>query len=169
MTKLTQYFVFTSLLFLTVCFSSQGYAVLGTVTTNKNESSMADSVVLSDTWARATFALAKTGAAYMKVQNTSNTDVHLVSASVGEDVASAAELHETQMNDGMMKMQELADGVLISQGESISFVPGGKHIMLMGLTGPLEAEKQVAITLVFSDDSTLTHTFPIKDARKVKM
>lgn len=130
---------------------------------------MADQVLVIDAWARATFALAKTGAAYMTLQNTGDANVQLMSVDVDESVASVSELHHTKMADGMMQMQELEEGVVILKGETIAFAPGGKHIMLMGLTGPLDADKKITLTLVFSDGSSAAHSFPIKDARKVKM
>jgi len=122
-------------------------------------------VEVEGAWARATFALAKTGAAYMSLQNNGEQDIRLTSVSVDESIASISELHHTVMRDDMMSMQELEDGIVIAAGETVEFAPGGKHIMLMGLTGPLEAGKQIEVTLNFDNGTNVSHIFPIKDAR----
>jgi copper(I)-binding protein len=140
-----------------------------TLVVSETVQNMAKNVVVSEQWARATFALAKAGAAYMTLQNKGDSQVQLVSASVDKSVAGVVELHHTKMADGMMQMQELSDGVLIAQNETVKFVPGGKHIMLMGLEGPLNAGEELNITLTFADGSQLSQVFPIKDGRKVSM
>ncbi len=130
-----------------------------------SDDKMSHKAKVTDAWARATFALAKTGAAYMEIENTSDSSVRLISVSVSDDVASTAELHHTKMVNDMMQMQQLEDGVLLAAGEKDSFVPGGKHIMLMGLSGPLNEGESVDITLNFADGSSKTHSFKILDKR----
>ena len=125
---------------------------------------MASKIHITDAWARATFSLAKTGAAYLSINNPTKDDMILSAISVSEDVAMMAEIHHTVMQDGMMSMQELADGVEIKAGNTVSFVPGGKHFMLMGLTGPLENGKTLTINLHFKDGSTLPYELPITDS-----
>jgi copper(I)-binding protein len=127
--------------------------------------SMAMSINVSEPWARATFALAKTGAAYFSVSNMGNTAVVLESVSLQADIAMTAELHHTMMQNDMMHMQELSEGVKINSGESVDFSPGGKHIMIMGLEGPLQKGKSIVITLHFADGSSKGQVFPILDKR----
>jgi copper(I)-binding protein len=126
---------------------------------------MAESFHISDPWARATFALAKTGAAYFSANNTSDTTVILESVSVTTEIAMTAELHTTVMKDDMMQMQELSEGVQIKSAQAVEFSPGGKHIMIMGLEGPLQKGKSIVITLHFEDGSSIDHVFPILDKR----
>lgn len=133
-------------------------------TIEMNKQHMANQIEINGAWARATFALAKTGAAYMSLKNISEKDLLLVSVSVPESVARDAQLHHTIMEDDMMRMQELEAGVRIESGGSVEFMPGGKHIMLMGLTGPLVEGQTVVITFEFEDGSVLAHSFMVKDA-----
>lgn len=132
---------------------------------NAQQAEQAIALEVKGAWARATFALAKTGAAYMNLQNNGAQDIRLTSVSVDESIASVSELHHTVMRDDMMSMQELEDGIVIAAGQTVEFAPGGKHIMLMGLTGPLEAGKQIEVTLNFDNGNKVTQIFPIKDAR----
>ena len=130
-----------------------------------NKNSMATGLLITDAWARATFALAKTGAAYFTASNNTDEDILLSAVSVNSDVAMTAEIHHTVMQEDMMQMQELSDGVLIKAGMSVEFAPGGKHLMLMGLAGPLNKGEFVIIKLEFKDGSHVLHRFPIKDKR----
>jgi copper(I)-binding protein len=69
--------------------------------------------------------------------------------SVAAPLARLAQVHEMKVEDGMMKMAELKDGLALPAGEAVSLKPGGNHLMLMGLKQPLVAGEQVSITLNF--------------------
>jgi copper(I)-binding protein len=124
---------------------------------------MAQLIVVDKVWARETFAMARSGAAYASFSNPSDTDIILIAAEVDDSVASMVELHETNMVNGMMRMQELENGLLISAGQTVSMEPGGKHFMIMGLSGPFIAENQFSMTLEFSDGSRKTLEVGIQD------
>lgn len=140
------------------------FLVFSTHAVEHHSDNMAEHAKIENAWARATFALAKTGAAYMTLKNISDRELLLVSVSVSDSVANDAQLHHTIMEDDFMSMQELDEGVIIKASSAVAFTPGGKHIMLMGLTGPLTAGESLELTFKFEDNSTLAHTFIIKDA-----
>ena len=129
------------------------------------EISMASSVSINESWARATFALAKSGAAYFSITNTSNHDLVLSSVSVDNSVAMTAELHHTIMQNEMMSMQELEDGIEIKAGSTVELSPGGMHIMFMGLQKPLNKDEFINVNLIFEDGSQLSHSVPVLDKR----
>jgi copper(I)-binding protein len=58
----------------------------------------------------------------------------------------------------MMTMQEVAGGLALVAGETVSFEPGGYHVMLLDLAKPLEVGDQIELTLEFAkaDPQTLT-------------
>ncbi len=118
--------------------------------------------MVMDGYARATFALAKTGAVYFTLHNHGDSDKTLTSVSVSGDVANEAQIHTTVMEEDVMKMRELTDGVKIEAGEMVSFESGGRHVMLMGLTKGLEEGTEIALTLTFADKSELQVTVPVK-------
>jgi hypothetical protein len=117
------------------------------------EKSMAQRIVVEKAWARETFKMARSGAAYATFSNPSESAIKIMSASVDASVAGMVELHTTEMMNGMMRMQELDKGVTIASGETATLQPGGMHFMIMGLNGPLQASKRFSITLTFADDS----------------
>ena len=59
---------------------------------------------------------------------------------------------------GAMRMQELTAGLPLTGGETVTFEPGGYHVMLIDLAEPLEVGDEVELTLEFADagDTTLT-------------
>ena len=126
------------------------------------QASKQSDVMVMNGYARATFALAKTGAVYFTLHNHSDSDKTLTSVSVSSDVASEAQIHTTVLQGDVMKMRELTDGVKIKAGEMVSFESGGRHIMLMGLTKGLQEGSEVALTLIFSDASELQVSLPVK-------
>lgn len=122
-------------------------------------------VTVENAWARATFALAKTGAVYLSIDNQSENNLKLLSVSVDSTVASDAQLHETQMEEEMMQMREATDGFEIPSGSTLEFSPGGKHIMLMGLEKPLTTGEQFVLSLRFENNKVIRVPIEVKDAR----
>ncbi|MBR9786143.1 MAG: copper chaperone PCu(A)C [Gammaproteobacteria bacterium] len=119
-------------------------------------------VMVMNGYARATFALAKTGAVYFTLHNQSDSDKTLVSVSVAKEVADEAQIHTTVMEGDMMKMRELTEGVKIKPGEMVAFKSGGNHIMLLGLTKGLAEGSNIPITLSFDNGSELKLVLPVK-------
>lgn len=126
---------------------------------------MASSANVEGQWARATFALAKAGAAYFTLTNTGNTVISLTGASVDDSIAAMTQLHHTIMLEGMMRMQELKNGIEIGPGATMSLAPGGTHLMVMGLEKPFNKGESVDFTLYFEDGSQLSKRFPVLDKR----
>jgi hypothetical protein len=122
-------------------------------------------VTVENPWARATFALAKTGAVYLSIDNQSENNLKLLSVSVDSTVASDAQLHETLMEEEMMQMREATDGFEIPSGSTLEFSPGGKHIMLMGLEKPLTTGEQFVLSLRFENSKVIRVPIGVKDAR----
>jgi copper(I)-binding protein len=139
----------STLMFFT--FSALGQSQEQNITEGQD---MAQRIVVDKVWARETFAMARSGAAYASFSNPSDTDIVLVAAVIDESVAGMVELHETNMVNGMMRMQELEEGIVIAPSKTVSMEPGGKHFMIMGLSGPLIAGNQFSLTLEFADGST---------------
>jgi periplasmic copper chaperone A len=99
-------------------------------------------------WSRATPGQSKNGAVFLEVKS-DRTD-KLLNASGA--VADAIEIH-THINDnGIMQMRRV-DAVDIAEG-STKFVPGGYHIMLLGLKQPLKAGETFKLTLTFETAGT---------------
>ncbi len=88
------------------------------------------------------------GAAYMTLANSGDGADRLIGAST--NVAEAAELHQSSMEDGSMAMQQV-DGVEIPGGGEAILEPGGYHVMLTGVTSDLAEGDTVDLTLTFDN------------------
>jgi len=99
-------------------------------------------------WSRALPAVAKTGAVYLVIANHGEHADTLQGADT--PVAGKVEMHEHVHQDGLMKMQQVAD-LPIAAGESLAFQPGGYHLMLFNLTKPLTAGEHFPLTLHFAN------------------
>lgn len=117
-------------------------------------------VTMTDPWVKA--APDGMTAAFGTLANPTEHDIIVVSATT--EVAESTELHETVVDDaGKSTMRQVEGGFTIPAEGSIDLEPGGDHLMLMGLTGPVEAGVEVSFTLTFEDDSTMSFTAPAKD------
>ncbi|WP_156759005.1 copper chaperone PCu(A)C [Microbacterium karelineae] len=119
-----------------------------------------DDVWIEDAWIKA--ADEGMSAGFGLLFNSGDADATVVSATT--DAADRMELHETvESETGEMLMREIDGGFAIPAGSGLELAPGGSHLMLMDLTGPLEAGDEVSITLTFDDDSTYSFDAPVKD------
>ena len=107
----------------------------------------AQTITISNPWARATVQGQKATGAFMTV--TSKENSKLVAAST--PVAGIVEIHEMKMDKDVMKMSALPNGLDLPAGKSVDLKPGGFHIMLMDLKMPLNKDIAVPLTLTFQD------------------
>jgi copper(I)-binding protein len=101
-------------------------------------------LVVEAPWARE--SVTKTGAVYLSVRNGGDQDDRLIG--VSSDVAETVQLHESKMQDGVMKMGEVETVAVPAHGEAM-LAPGGIHVMLIGLKAPLEEGRRFPLTLTF--------------------
>ncbi|WP_278070795.1 copper chaperone PCu(A)C [Brevundimonas sanguinis] len=102
-------------------------------------------IQVADAWCRPTPNGAKAGGCYLTL--TAGSDDRLVSVSTA--LAQSAEVHEMKMENGVMSMGHLADGLPLPAGTPVELKPGGNHIMLMGLRDPLVDGRIASFTLTF--------------------
>jgi periplasmic copper chaperone A len=86
-------------------------------------------------------------AAYMTFRNTGGADALV---GVRSDVATTNEIHQTTMEDNIMRMQEVESLPIPANGEVV-FEPGGYHIMLVGLRHDLNPGDTVKLTFEFEN------------------
>jgi periplasmic copper chaperone A len=119
----------------------------------------ADSISVIDPYVRAMPPGQKVTGAFMTLQNNGDSDRALVRAE--SDAAQSVELHEHLHNEGMMQMREV-EKIDIAKGATTELKPGGLHVMLIGLTRPLQVDDLVTLKLVFDDGSEQSVEAPVK-------
>jgi hypothetical protein len=118
------------------------------------------SIEIERPWARATPKGATVGAGYMKITNTGSEPDRLVGGSVS--FAGRFEVHSMTMEQGVMKMRELKDGLEIKPGETVELKPGGYHVMFVDLKEPLKQGEDVSVTLTFAKAGTIEVKYPVE-------
>jgi len=109
------------------------------------------SISVVNAWARATAPMAKTGAVYLTIVDYGAPDRLLALAT---PIAGMAQLHETTMQNNIMRMRPV-DGLAVSAQGPVTFAPGGYHVMLMGLKEPLREGQTFPLTLTFQHAGTM--------------
>ncbi len=121
-------------------------------------------IMVMDPYARTSTPTSKSGAIFFELMNHGEAD-RLIAAST--DVARRTELHTHQEDaNGVMKMIHLEEGFELPAGESVMLARGGKHVMLMGLTQPLEDGATVPLTLTFEKAGEVKVEVPVDLKRK---
>ncbi|HTH99257.1 MAG TPA: copper chaperone PCu(A)C [Stellaceae bacterium] len=110
-------------------------------------------LIVTQAWARPTIPTFTVGAAYLLLRNAGPKADKLVG--VETPVADRAELHESETKGDTGTMKPL-DSVDLPPGGSAAFAPLGKHIMLVGLHGPLALGTHFPMTLHFASGATVT-------------
>ncbi len=119
----------------------------------------AGDVTIDKAWTRATPKGADAGAGYLVIHNNGATPDKLIGGSA--DFA-AVEVHEMKMENGVMKMRELKDGLNIPAHGAIRLAPGGHHVMFTHLTKPLDKGETVKATLTFEHGGSVAVEFPVE-------
>ncbi len=68
--------------------------------------------------------------------------------------AGRAEMHDMTMTNGMMKMAPLTQGVVIPKNGTVTFAPGGKHVMLFGMKAGLKPGDPILLNFTFANGET---------------
>ena len=111
-------------------------------------------------WARATPKGANVGGGYLKITNTGATPDRLVGGVSA--VSKRFEIHEMSMDNGVMKMRELAKGLEIKPGETVELKPGGYHVMFIGLNRPLVQGEKVKAVVQFEKAGKVDVEFAVE-------
>ena len=106
---------------------------------------------------RAPIAGGAVTAAYCDITNRGDVPV-VITGFASDHPGVRVEIHETTEADGMMRMRSLAS-VEIPAKASVSFAPGGRHLMLFGFDGT-GTELRLAATL--DSGETLAVVFAIR-------
>jgi len=109
-------------------------------------STFAQSVSVTDAWARAT--VINTGSIALLAFVFGDYFSQVWSAST--PVAGVTEIHEMKMDKDVMRMSAVA-ALDLPAGKAVELKPGGYHVMLMDLKNPLTDKSTIPMTLTFED------------------
>lgn len=118
-------------------------------------------VTVEQPWARPTLGQTRISAAYMVLHAGTAAD-RLVGATSPR--AARVELHTHMMENGVMQMRPV-QAIEVSPGSPTVLQPGGLHIMIMDLQGPLRPGERLPLTLIFASGARIDVAVPVRDAR----
>lgn len=156
----------TVVLRTSVIAAAVGLALAGCskpATSDHKAEQVSSPVTVSDQWVKATPSGMPSGMTglFGTLTNTGDHEVIVVSAT--SPVAAKVELHEVVGQDGGMAMRPKEGGFLIPAHGTHILAPGGDHVMLMDLTGPLQVGKDVEVTLTLDNGSSVPFTAQVRE------
>jgi hypothetical protein len=104
-------------------------------------------IKIENAWVRPTVTGQTATGAFMRI--TASEDVILRSAQ--SSISQVTEVHEMKMDNDVMTMRELKQGLPLSKGQTVSLLPGGYHIMLMDLQAPVLNGDTITLNLEFTN------------------
>jgi periplasmic copper chaperone A len=120
----------------------------------------AGDLVITQAWSRATPGGAKIGGGYLTIENKGSASDRLIGGSAA--IAGKVEVHEMTMNNGVMTMRPLDKGLTIDPGKTVKLAPGGYHLMMFDLKGPLKQGDKVPVTLEFEKAGKVNLSFDVE-------
>ena len=75
--------------------------------------------------------------------------------------AERVELHTMSMQEGVMVMRKVPE-IRLPAGQTVQLKPGGLHVMLIGLKGPLQEGQTVPLTLQVRDAGGKTQEMAVQ-------
>jgi periplasmic copper chaperone A len=100
-----------------------------------------------------------TSAVYMTLVNPTGQADALIGAAT--DAAEIVELHLSSMDNGIMRMRPVERIDVPANGQA-ELMPGGYHVMLIGLTRDLDAGDTIDLTLNFEQAGALELSVPVR-------
>jgi copper(I)-binding protein len=123
------------------------------------QSAFAEDIEVSDAWVREAPPTATVLAGYMSLTNTSDKQITL--NSISSKICNRVEMHNTLIKNNVARMIK-QDNVVIDAGKTVTFKPGGMHLMLIAPNTALHATDTVTFELEFSNHSKQTVTAEVR-------
>lgn len=120
----------------------------------------AGDLVITQPWSRATPGGAKVAGGYLTIENKGSAPDRLTGGAL--DVAGRVEVHEMATNGGVMTMRPIDGGLTIAPGKTVTFAPGGYHLMFFDLKTQFRQGDTVAVTLEFEKAGKVAVSFDIQ-------
>lgn len=103
-------------------------------------------ITIVDAWARTTAPGQLVAAGYLRMM----ADQPMVLVGASSAFANKVELHDVQMDNGVMKMRQVSE-MALEPKRVVELKPGGLHLMLTGIKGAVKVGDNIPLTLIFVD------------------
>ncbi|NWF71224.1 MAG: copper chaperone PCu(A)C [Chloroflexi bacterium] len=127
-------------------------------TMNAVAASRSGQLAVRDAWTRPV-AQGMTGGVYLTIENGTHRDDRLIA--VTSDVAETVEIHQTQIDNNIARMQFFT-GLDIPAGGSLTIAPGHYHLMLVNVQRELSVGDRITTVLHFASGTQLLVQVPVQ-------
>ncbi len=105
-------------------------------------------LVIHHPWIRQPIGSADVASAYTTIDNKGTTSDVLIKITI--ESVPTVQIHEMMMQGDVMKMTEMAKGLMIPAGKSVELKPKSSHIMMMGLKSAFMVGEEVKGSFEFA-------------------
>lgn len=123
------------------------------------------SLTIDHPYARSTPPSSPVGGGFMTITNNGTEADRLIAGT--STFADTVEIHEMIMVDGVMKMNQIEDGLEIPAGKTVELKPGSYHIMFIGLQEQLKPDERRKGLVKFEKAGDIEIEFLVKDIAKM--
>lgn len=113
-------------------------------------------------YVRAMVPGAEVGGGYLTITNTGSTNERLMAASSSRAVK--VEVHEMRMDNDVMVMRKLENGLTLPAGKTVQLKPGSYHLMFMDVVDPFKRGETIRAKLTFEKAGSVDVDFPVGSA-----
>ncbi len=131
---------------LTFAYPAVTQAQKATVDAQSARTFRVGAVTVRAPWARATPGGAKVAGVYLELVAAEGVEDRLIA--VRSPASKVVEIHDHVDDGGVMRMRRV-EAIAVKGTTVVTLKPGGLHVMLMELTGPLKAGETIKLALVF--------------------
>ena len=110
-------------------------------------------LIISNAWIRKTPNNQYASAGYLTIKNIGGVEKKLLA--VHAEFAERSEIHWMRIDNDVMKMRHLKDGITIPAQKTTYLKPGGYHLMFINLKKPLSKMDTHQVKLIFENKGHL--------------
>ena len=122
-------------------------------------------LIISDAWIKETSPNHPVTGGYLAITNTNNSEDRLLS--VSSVFSKRSEVHQITVENDVMTMGAVKDGILIEAGQTTHLKPGGYHLMFMRLDRQMKPQDVHEVMLVFEKAGAVTISMTVDKTSRV--
>lgn len=133
------------------------------VAAQEHQEYKAGSIEILHPAAKATLPGQPVGGGFLTIVNHGAEPDRLVS--ITSPVSGDVQMHEMSLQNDVMQMRKLTDGIPIPAGATVKLGPGGLHVMFMKIAAPFREGESFPATLNFEKAGEITVQFEVEAFR----
>lgn len=122
-------------------------------------------LIIQNAWIKDAPINHPTTSGYLTIQNKGEIDDTLIN--VSSSIASKTEIHQIKMEEEIIKMRPLSDGLIIPAGSTVDLKPGSFHLMFINLKTQMIPAQTHPINLTFLHAGTIAINAVVNHSKNI--